>query len=190
MKLIYVTMTDMANRYGYSLNAIKKWKSEGLPFDEEKGKIPEKKGTEWIIENKLNPLRAVSVKEEMDKERLREQRCKADLAQMEVALKAGALIEVDYVQAALNKYLTSFKDTMRGIARTETVGILESANDVKSLKAKLTEVINSKLNEIGDLILNEDMLEDVEEPEFEIGERPVADLNDDAEDNEDDNEED
>ncbi|HIE3987216.1 hypothetical protein PTR15_08525 [Serratia nevei] len=80
MKLLYVTLTEMGQRYGYTLNGVKSWIKEGLPFDDEKKKIPEKAGTQWILENKINPMKEISVKEEMDRERLREQRAKADIA--------------------------------------------------------------------------------------------------------------
>ncbi|MGX6545781.1 hypothetical protein [Enterobacter hormaechei] len=30
----YVSMTEMAKRYGYTLNAIKSWRAEGLPYSD------------------------------------------------------------------------------------------------------------------------------------------------------------
>lgn len=74
-------MADMARRYGYTFNAIKAWRAEGLHYSESPNGIPEEEGTQWIIKNKIEPLRNTSVKEEMDFEKLREQKAKADLAQ-------------------------------------------------------------------------------------------------------------
>ncbi|MBN5214260.1 hypothetical protein [Serratia ureilytica] len=176
MRLIYITMSDMAKRYGYTLNGIKLWIKEGLPFDEEKKKIPEIAGTAWILENKINPLKETSVREQMDKEKLREQKAKADIAQMSAAKEAGALIETDYVQAALDQYLSTFKDVMRSIPRNYVVEILEAASDSKTLKEKLNEIINESLTEIGELLLDKDMLEEIEQPEVELGQHPDTDL--------------
>ncbi|TEW83393.1 hypothetical protein D5R38_18660 [Serratia marcescens] len=177
MKLTYITMTQAGQRYGYSLNGIKSWIKEGLPFDSEKKMIPEKAGTEWILENKINPMKAISVKEEMDKEKLREQRAKADLAQMASAKEAGYLIETDYVQAALDSYLGNFRDIIRGIPRNYSQEILVAAADgQKGVKTKLTEIITDALNEIGDLMLDKDMEELIEEPELELLQRPVTEI--------------
>lgn len=46
MAVKYISITEIANRYGYSYNAVKKWVQEGMPLDEAKNKAPEKEATE------------------------------------------------------------------------------------------------------------------------------------------------
>ncbi|CAI0913514.1 hypothetical protein KGP17_17570 [Serratia sp. JSRIV001] len=181
MKLTYITMTEMASRYGYTLNGVKSWIKEGLPYDDERKKIPEKKGTEWILENKINPLKETNVREEMDKEKLREQKAKADIAQMAAAKEAGALIETDYVQAALDTYLGNFKDVVRRIPRNYLIEILSAADDQKNLKNKLNEICNEVLIEIGDLLVDKSMTDLIDEPELELLEREAVKESDDEE---------
>lgn len=53
---VYVSMADMARRYGYTFNAIKGWRAEGLPYSEIPNGIPEIEGTQWIIKNKIELL--------------------------------------------------------------------------------------------------------------------------------------
>ncbi|KMH15916.1 hypothetical protein SM66_02167 [Klebsiella quasipneumoniae subsp. quasipneumoniae] len=58
----YVSMADMERRYGYTFNAIKAWRAEGLPYSESPNGVPEEEGTQRIIKNKIEPLRNTSVK--------------------------------------------------------------------------------------------------------------------------------
>ncbi|MEL5373828.1 hypothetical protein ABK864_03570 [Serratia marcescens] len=179
MKLIYVTLTEMGQRYGYTLNGVKSWIKEGLPFDDEKKKIPEKTGTQWILENKINPMKEISVKEEMDKEKLREQKAKADLAQMQAAKEAGYLIETDLVQGALDSYVANFKDIVRAIPRNYALEIMTHSDDQNNLKNKLTEICNQVLNEIGDLMVDKSAADDlIESPEIELLQRPTENESD------------
>lgn len=179
MKLIYVTLTEMGQRYGYTLNGVKSWIKEGLPFDDEKKKIPEKTGTQWILENKINPMKEISVKEEMDKEKLREQKAKADLAQMQAAKEAGYLIETDFVQGALDSYVGNFKDIVRAIPRNYALEIMTHSDDQNNLKNKLTEICNQVLNEIGDLMVDKSGADDlIESPEIELLQRPTENESD------------
>ncbi|WP_052250651.1 hypothetical protein [Pantoea sp. MBLJ3] len=149
----YISMAEMARRYGYTLNAIKGWKAEGLPYSDNPNGIPEIEGTHWIIDNKITPLRNTSVKEEMDLEKLREQKAKADLAQYAAQEKSRELIRADLVQQVLNEYCQKFKDSIRLIPSRYAVDILESAGSVQEIKQKLREILNDNLHEIGDLLI-------------------------------------
>lgn len=154
----YISMTDMARRYGYTLNAIKSWRAEGLPYSDNPAGIPEDEGTRWIIENKINPMRNMSVRDEMEKEKLREQKAKADLAQYTAQEKSEQLIPVEYVQSELNRFCADLKSVMRLIPNKHAIEILESASDVQTVKETLKRIIDDTLNgvELFEQELNED----------------------------------
>ena len=160
---IYVSMTDMAKRYGYTLNAIKSWRAEGLPYSDNPAGIPENEGTLWIVQNKINPMRNMSVRDEFEKEKLREQVAKADLATYAAQEKSGELIPVELVQAQLNQFCQSLKDSIRLIPSKPGIEIMESANDIQELKEKLKEIFNRTLNELGESF--EQDFEHVDKPE-------------------------
>ncbi|HCX4687888.1 TPA: hypothetical protein OZT14_003095 [Escherichia coli] len=152
---IYISMTDMAKRYGYTLNAIKAWRAEGLPYSDNPAGIPEDEGTLWIVQNKINPMRNISVRDKMEKEKLREQIAKADLATYTAQEKSGELIPVEIVQSELNKFCQSLKDSIRLIPSRHAIEILEYADDVHHLKHKLREIIDNTLLDMGDLFEQE-----------------------------------
>ncbi len=55
------------------------------------------------------------------------------------------------------------EQTILQIATIDALEILESATDQKTLKNKLREIIERRLNEVGDLFENADLGEDEEE---------------------------
>ncbi|EPC5872290.1 hypothetical protein ACRZ4V_003953 [Enterobacter hormaechei] len=144
----YISLTEIANRYGYSYNAIKKWIHEGLPHVEAKNKCPELEATQWILKNKINPLREISTREALDIAKLREQEAKADLATMAVKERAGELIHVDYVQAELNRFLGNLKDSIRLIPAKYAIDILEHADSKENLKEYLRYLIDGTLEQL------------------------------------------
>lgn len=146
----YVSMTDMARRYGYTLNAIKSWRAEGLPYSDNPAGIPEEEGTIWIVQNKINPMRNMSIKDEFEKEKLREQVAKADLATYAAQEKSGELIPVELVQTELNQFCQSLKDSIRLIPNKHGLEILESATDIQELKETLKRIIDNTLNELSE----------------------------------------
>jgi len=160
-----VTLSDLAHRYGYSFNAVKSWRAEGLPFDDVKKSCIESEATRWIVENKINPMRNMSVKDEMDREKLREQKAKSDMAEYASFKESGQLISTEQVQSALNQYLTKFKDVIRLIPNEKAVEVMEAAIDQSSTKEKLAEIINHALTEIGDLLISEEMMESIVLPD-------------------------
>lgn len=174
----YVSMADMARRYGYTFNAIKAWRAEGLPYSESPNGIPEDEGTQWIIKNKIEPLRNTSVKEEMDLEKLREQKAKADLAQYAAQEKSGELISIDYVQSELNKFCSSLKDTLRLIPSKHAIDLIEHADSVDDLKQRLREIIDEELLKVSELFEPEDVQEtdQDEQDEPEESEQDLIDI--------------
>lgn len=155
----YISREGMAQRYGYTANALKSWHAQGLPWSENPRGIPELEGTKWIIDNIINPLRGTSVKEEMDLEKLREQRAKADLAAMAVKERSGELIPVDYVQSELNRFLADIKDGIRLIPTKYAIEILEHADSKENLKEYLRYLIDGTLEQL-EPIFEEPPIED------------------------------
>ncbi|EPC0681755.1 hypothetical protein ACRV9Q_001374 [Escherichia coli] len=147
----YISMSEMARRYGYTLNALKAWRAEGLPYSDNPAGIPEDEGTIWIVQNKINPMRNMSVRDEMEKEKLREQVAKADLATYTAQEKSGELIPVEYVQRELNEFVGRMKMTIRLIPNKNSLEILESATDIQTLKDCLKRIIDETLLEVGEL---------------------------------------
>ncbi|EQB3159890.1 hypothetical protein ACYI8Y_005554 [Klebsiella pneumoniae] len=176
MAVKYISITEIANRYGYSYNAVKKWVQEGMPLDEAKNKAPEKEATEWILINKINPLREVSVKEEMDLERLREQKAKADLAQYAAQEKSGELISTDYVQSELNKFCSNLKDTLRLIPSKHAIDLIEHADSVDDLKQRLREIIDEELLKVSELFEQENIIQETDQDESEQPEQDLIDI--------------
>lgn len=148
----YVSIAEMAARYGYTFNAVKKWVSEGLPFNDKQSSgpngIPELEGTEWILKNKINPLREISTREAYDIAKLREQEAKADLATISVKEKSGELISIDYVQKELNRFCADIKDRIRLIPAKHSIELIENADTVDNFKKTLRGIIDNELNDI------------------------------------------
>ncbi|HBT3063126.1 hypothetical protein [Klebsiella aerogenes] len=147
----YISMTEMAKRYGYTLNAIKSWRAEGLPYSDNPAGIPEEEGTIWIVQNKINPMRNMSIKDEFEREKLREQVAKADLATYSAKEKSGELIPLEFVQSELNRFCGELKDNLRLIPKNYALEIMESADDLQNLKETLKHVIDESLEKVGDL---------------------------------------
>ncbi|MFM8069449.1 hypothetical protein PU682_03135 [Klebsiella pneumoniae] len=176
MAVKFISIQQIADRYGYSYNAVKKWVQEGMPLDEAKNKAPEKEATEWILINKINPLREVSVKEEMDLERLREQKAKADLAQYAAQEKSGELISTDYVQSELNKFCANLKDTLRLIPSKHAIDLIEHADSVDDLKQRLREIIDEELLKVSELFEQENIIQETDQDESEQPEQDLIDI--------------
>lgn len=155
----FITATEIARRYGYSIQAVNKWKERGLPFDSHHKKFPAEKATTWVLENVINPLKQTNIKEQIDRERLRRERAVASREELKLREESGLLIPVSYVENAMSQYLTHIKQTMLQIATTNSLEILESATDQATLKEKLKEVISNRLNECGDFLLSQDLNE-------------------------------
>ncbi|WP_311750759.1 hypothetical protein [Proteus columbae] len=154
-----ITATEIARRYGYTIQAVNKWRERGLPYDTHHKKFPADKATAWILENVINPLKQTSVKEQIDRERLRRERAVASREELKLREESGLLIPVSYVETVMTQYLSQIKQTMLQVATTNTLEILESATDQATLKEKLKEVISNRLNECGDFLLSQDLNE-------------------------------
>ncbi|CTU21539.1 hypothetical protein J5020_000007 [Escherichia coli] len=159
-----LTLTEISRLYGYTLNGGgKRWLERGLPYNTNKRRVPAKEGCDWVLKNVINPLKQTSIKEAIDQERLRRERAMADAAERENQEKMNLLIPVGYVEQQLAEYCGKVKQTILQIATIDALEILESATDQKTLKNKLREIIERRLNEVGDLFENADLGEDEEE---------------------------
>ncbi|EFE6189429.1 hypothetical protein F0D90_24970, partial [Escherichia coli] len=86
-----------------------------------------------------------------------------DAAERENQEAMNLLIPVGYIEQELAEYCGKVKQTILQIATIDVLEILESASDQKTLKNKLREIIERRLNEVGDLFENADLGEDEEE---------------------------
>lgn len=158
-----ITLTELSKMYGYSLPAVTKWKERGLPFNSNTRRCPRDRAITWVLENIINPLREVDVQAQIQQEKLRKARGEADAIERENQEKMNILIPVGYVEQELAEYCGKVKQTILQIATIDALEILESATDQKTLKNKLREIIERRLNEVGDLFENADLGEDEEE---------------------------
>ncbi|EEW5217836.1 hypothetical protein HMJ46_002748 [Escherichia coli] len=158
-----ITLTELSKMYGYSLPAVTKWKERGLPFNSNTRRCPRDLAIKWILTNIINPLREVDVQAQIQQEKLRKARGEADAIERENQEAMNLLIPVGYVEQELAEYCGKVKQTILQIATIDALEILESATDQKTLKNKLREIIERRLNEVGDLFENADFGEDEEE---------------------------
>lgn len=158
-----ITLTELSKMYGYSLPAVTKWKERGLPFNSNTRRCPREKAITWVIENIISPLREVDVQAQIQQEKLRKARGEADAIERENQEKMNLLIPLGYIEQQLAEYCGKVKQTILQIATIDALEILESATDQKTLKNKLREIIERRLNEVGDLFENADLGEDEEE---------------------------
>ncbi|HFI1739649.1 TPA: hypothetical protein ACGPKV_004865 [Escherichia coli] len=158
-----ITLTELSKMYGYSLPAVTKWKERGLPFNSNTRRCPRDLAIKWILTNIINPLREVDVQAQIQQEKLRKARGEADAIERENQEAMNLLIPVGYVEQELAEYCGKVKQTILQIATIDALEILESATDQKTLKNKLREIIERRLNEVGDLFENADLGEDEEE---------------------------
>ncbi|CTV80334.1 hypothetical protein ABFZ56_004774 [Escherichia coli] len=158
-----ITLTELSKMYGYSLPAVTKWKERGLPFNSNTRRCPRDLAIKWILTNIINPLREVDVQAQIQQEKLRKARGEADAIERENQEAMNLLIPVGYVEQELAEYCGKVKQTILQIATIDALEILESATDQKTLKNKLREIIERRLNEVGDLFENADLGDDEEE---------------------------
>lgn len=176
-----LTLTEISRLYGYSLNGGgKRWLERGLPYNTNTRRVPVKEGCDWVLKNVINPLKQTSIKEAIDQERLRRERAMADAAERENQEAMNLLIPVGYIEQQLAEYCGKVKQTILQIATIDALEILESATDQKTLKNKLREIIERRLNEVGDLFENADLGED-EEEELPLMDEPEQEPDEDDE---------
>jgi len=168
MEQNFITASEIARRYGFSIQGVQKWRERGIPYDTNKKKYPEKDSTDWIVKNILDPLKDLDTSEKLKLAKLKRAEAEARIAEMDERTQAGSLIPVALVQAALSKYCSQVRTSMIQISTTQARFLLEQATDTRSLKEALQRVIVERLNEIGavmesDIFFDDPDLTDISE---------------------------
>jgi len=160
----YITKTQVAKRYGFDLKSISNWMERGANscWCSDRRKFRESEIELWVINNIIAPLRTVDTSEAIKQAKLDKLRSEANITQMEEREKAGSLIPVALVQAALSKYSSQVRTSMTQISTTQARFLLEQATDARTLKEALQRVIVERLNEIG-AVMESDNFFDVPE---------------------------
>ncbi|EOZ7479995.1 hypothetical protein ACR3BZ_000028 [Enterobacter hormaechei] len=161
----YITKSQVAKRYGFDLKSVTNWMNErgaDSCWSTDKRKFREPEITEWVIKNIITPLREVDNKELMDQAKLRKLDAEARIVEMTAREKANSLIPVELVEASVSKFSSMVRTSMLQIATIQTQQILEAATDTRTLKGVLAEIINERLNEVGQVMKSGKFLDDEE----------------------------
>ncbi len=160
MEQDFITASEIARRYGFSIQGVQKWRERGIPYDTNKKKYPEKKATEWILKNILEPLKDLDTAEALKLAKLKKAESEARIMEMNERTQAGSLIPVQLVQSSISKFSSLVRTSMLQVATTQTQQILEAATDTRTLKRVLTEIITERLTEIGSAMETGEFLND------------------------------
>lgn len=152
MEQNFITASEIARRYGFSIQAVQKWRERGIPFNTNLKKFPEKDSTEWVVSNILEPLKQIDTNEALKLAKLKKAESEARITEMNERTQAGSLIPVPFVEAALSKWCSTVRGSMLQIATTQSGYLLEQAQDVQTLKKALTLAITERLTEIGSVM--------------------------------------
>ncbi|WP_312319571.1 hypothetical protein [Atlantibacter hermannii] len=160
MEQNFITASEIARRYGFSIQGVQKWRERGIPYDTNKKKYPEKDSTDWIVKNILDPLKDLDTSEKLKLAKLKRAEAEARIAEMDERTQAGSLIPVALVQEALSKYCSQVRTSMTQISTTQARFLLEQATDTRTLKEALQRVIVERLNEIGAVMESDSFFDD------------------------------
>lgn len=141
-----VSARKLARDYGYDQKTVLAWITRGMPNDTEEN------ARNWIIENILRPLRETDLNEQIQRERLRKLQAEADLAETEVRIKNGELLEASTVERELSQYFKTMRDYLRTLPNRVHHEIHEQA-DALAVKRILLQRIDEILNEIGTMTM-------------------------------------
>lgn len=141
-----VSARKLARDYGYDQKTVLAWITRGMPNDTEEN------ARNWIIENILRPLRETDLNEQIQRERLRKLQAEADLAEAEVRVKKGELMESSTVERELSQYFKTMRDYLRTLPNRVHHEIHEQA-DALAVKRILLQRIDEILNEIGTMTM-------------------------------------
>ncbi|MNB71973.1 hypothetical protein D3C75_185510 [compost metagenome] len=162
MEQDFITASEIARRYGFSIQGVQKWRERGIPYDSNKKKYPEKKATEWILKNILEPLKDLDTTEALKIAKLKKAESEARIMEMNERTQAGSLIPLALVEATLSKFSSMVRTSMLQIATTQAQTLLEAAGSTRELKAALTSIITERLTEIGSVMSEGEFLDDDE----------------------------
>ncbi|MEG9744406.1 hypothetical protein [Enterobacter hormaechei] len=156
------TNEEIATRYGVNTSTVsREWAKRGFDIKASKTECDQ-----WILINIIQPLREDDTKKLIELERLRKLKAEADQAEIELHLATEHLIESDYVEETLTSYFQQLKSVLRSIPSTCYVQLFESS-DALELKVKLEQIIDKKLNDIGNYEYESEPEQDDEDLEQE-----------------------
>lgn len=159
----YSTKSTIAKRYGFDIKTVSNWMTErgaDSCWCSDKRKFREPEITEWVVKNIITPLREVDNKELMDQAKLRKLDAEARIMEMKARETANSLIPVQLVEASVSKFSSMVRTSMLQIATTQAQPILEAATDTRTLKRVLAEIINERLDEVGQVMKSGEFLSD------------------------------
>ncbi|EDA3265504.1 hypothetical protein A4L30_10640 [Salmonella enterica subsp. enterica serovar Bovismorbificans] len=149
-----LTLTELAKFYGFTQPAVRKWVERGMPYNTNTRRCPKEKAVVWINENILNPLKQTSVKEEIDRAKLRRELAVAAQEETKVREQLNNLIPVAYVETVLTAFCSDIRQSIMQIPAIHSLELLEAASDQRTLKEALTRILSERLNEIGEIMLS------------------------------------
>lgn len=144
-----ISLRTIAKQYGYDESTVRQWRDKGMPIGDD---IDEHNTREWIVQNVLKPLRETDINEQIQRERLRKLQAEADLAEAEVRVKTGELMEASTVERELSQYFKTMRDYIRTLPNRVYQELHEQV-DALTVKRILLERIDETLNEIGKMTL-------------------------------------
>ncbi|MGQ5713866.1 hypothetical protein ACUIJ3_06945 [Enterobacter cloacae] len=159
----YLTKSQVAKRYGFDMKSVTDWMNErGADFCwcSDKRKFREPEITEWVVKNIITPSREVDNIELMDQAKLRKLDAEARIMEIKARETANSLVPVQLVEASASKFSSMVRTSMLQIATTQAQPILEAATDTRTLKRVLAEIINERLDEVGQVMKSGEFLND------------------------------
>ncbi|EFS5733820.1 terminase small subunit, partial [Salmonella enterica] len=101
-----LSLKTIQDRYGYELSQISRWQDEGLDLT-----WPENQINNWIVTNKINPMRKgdPALKAEKMQEEIRLTRARADQQEIDTMKASGEMVLVNDVAGELAKYCLQLK---------------------------------------------------------------------------------
>ena len=146
---MYLKQQDLASCYGVARQTIAEWKSrpDPIPFVGGKGH-PMPEAGEWIMENYIKGRIEKNENEDFNFHKTRKMKSEADMAERENLLQAKVVIDTDFVEQRLRKFVVEVKETLRTIPLKYAEEIAIKATTIVETKKALREVLDKSLNEI------------------------------------------
>ena len=141
----FVNKEQLSDFFKISTRQIERWESEGLPVD--------RSGKKNIYElYEVFMWRFASIKEksmtELDLEKLRETRAKADIKELEAEEKAGNLLPIDLILMGWQSVYSSVKTAFRGLVSDLKVNNPTiKQTDLDFIKKRVNEILTGISNE-------------------------------------------
>jgi hypothetical protein len=106
-----ISINQLAKQYGYDESTIRQiWVPKGLDMN-----LPEQDIRAWIVQNILQPLREIDLREQMDLEKLRKLQAEASQAELELNKQLGLVVDTGYLESSLSEYFSQLKNYLRTI---------------------------------------------------------------------------